>query len=328
MKKSNTIDFTLFSSKYDNKTDKYMTKRNWTKFCCFLEELSKLSYTKQNAPLISPAIYKEDSTRSNSNVVAWGGWCALDIDSHPFRNKKEIEEYMDENHKDRAYCCYSTASSSTEKPKFRLIFPTDGWVKGQEKLQRFWYALNKEFAGFGDEQTKDLSRMYYIPAKYQESTNNFIWWQEGNPIIPSILIDKHDVDFVFNSASNGSFLDMLPEKMKNQVVKYREQQLKSNGKYYSWTSYRNCPFVKKENVVEYRSIATSGRDGRYRAFYQLMVSIAASAINRQYPITSKEIVDLVLDIDSDIDGYYRNRKVDVEAERALAFVYKNGGTLF
>jgi hypothetical protein len=319
---NNTFRMTFFNSLYDNDTSQSFEKRNWTKFCCFLEELSKLKYTKQSAPLISPAVYREGTTRSNANVEAWGGWCALDIDSHPFQSRKDIEAYMDKNHKDKAYCCYSTASSSKQKPKFRLVFPTGGWVSGEEKIRKFWFALNKEFSDLADKQTKDISRMYFIPAEYQESDNNFFWWQEGNPIIPAILIDKHGIDEVFSTSGNN-FLDMLPEKMKASVIKYREQQLKSDGKYYTWKSYRDCPFVKKEQVLEYKSIATSGREGRYRGLYQLMVSIAGAAISRQYPITPYEIVELVMEIDNDIDGYYRNRKITIEAERALAFVYRN-----
>ena len=38
----------------------------------------------------------------------------------------------------------------------------------------FWYALNKELGDIGDPQTKDLSRMYYVPGKY-EGAYNFIF---------------------------------------------------------------------------------------------------------------------------------------------------------
>ena len=34
---------------------------------------------KKDAQLISPAIYKANTTRANVNVLGWAGWCALDI---------------------------------------------------------------------------------------------------------------------------------------------------------------------------------------------------------------------------------------------------------
>ena len=314
---------TIFRSKKDTATERTIEKRSWSKFVKFLSDLSELEYTKQTAPLISPAIYKPGTTRSNANVEAWAGWCAIDIDKHPFKTRTDIESYMKKSHKDKGYVCYSTARSSKEHPKFRLIFQLDEWIKERQTIQKFWFSLNKELNEFVDKQTKDVSRMFYIPAKYTESTNSFFWSVEGNPISPFYLIKKHKADEFFAPSGGSSFLDLIPEKMKESVINYRQNQLKANGKYYSWTSYKDCPFVKKESIEEYRSIVLTQADGRYRHLYQLMVSIAAVAVLKQYPITSGEVQDLVLQIDNDIDGYYKTRKIHVEAERAIAFVYRN-----
>ena len=116
---------------------------------------------KKSAPLISPAIYHKDTTRANDNVIGWAGWCAVDIDEHNFDDdiKKElIKHYGKWN-----YICYSTASSTKEHPKFRLVFPLSKDVS-KDKIKHFWYALNKELGDVGDPQTKDLSRMYYVPG--------------------------------------------------------------------------------------------------------------------------------------------------------------------
>lgn len=322
------FEITIFDSKYDNRTNKKISKRNWSQFKNFFKKLSELKYTKSTAPLISPAIYKKGSTRSNTNVISWGGWAALDIDSHSFNNTKEIGEYMSNNHEEKSYICYSTPSSSIDKPRFRLVFPLSSWVHGVQTVQKFWFSLNKEFSGMVDEQTKDASRMYYVPATYLESTNNFFWIQNGNPIDPNSLIEKHGAeDFFVPSMGNGSFLDMLPEGMKEEVVKFRKRQIHNDGKYFAWTNYKDCPFVKREQLARYKEIVFTRSEGRYRGLYQLMVSIAGSAVSRGYPITSKELIDLILEIDMDIDGYYKNRKISVEVERALAFVYSTGGVL-
>ena len=72
--------------------------------------------TKKDAPLISPAIYTPDTTRANDNVVAWGGFGILDIDDFT-GDLKDIEA----KYSQYRYICYSTASSTVEAPKFRLV---------------------------------------------------------------------------------------------------------------------------------------------------------------------------------------------------------------
>lgn len=321
-----SFELTVFNSLYDTATDKKVLRPDWASFKKFLEDLSRLKYSKKGAPLISPAIYKDKTTRSNKNVTAWAGWAALDVDSHPFGSTKDIKEWMIQFHPETSYICYSTASSSEEKPKFRLVFPLSEWVEGGQKIQQFWLALNKEYADIADRQTKDQSRMYFIPANYVESDNSFFWSVDKDPIIPGELIEKHGTGGFLPANSSGiaSFLDMLPEKMREEITSHREQQLKTNGKRYSWSSYRDCPFVKDEPLQAYREIVFTHSEGRYRGLYNLMVSIAGSAITREYAITPGEIKALVLEIDQDLDGFYSaKRKIDVEINRALNFVYSN-----
>ena len=51
------------------------------------------------------------------------------------------------------------------------------------------FALNKEIGDIADAQTKDLSRMYYIPAKYKKAFN-FIFSHNGAIIDPDALMEK------------------------------------------------------------------------------------------------------------------------------------------
>ena len=62
--------------------------------------------------------------------------------------------------------------------------------------------------------------------------------------------------------------------------------------------------------------------GWYYAMYQLMVSTAGNAITKGYPITAKEIEFLMRDLDSDTGNWYLKRPLDVEAERAIEFVFR------
>ena len=54
-----------------------------------------------------------------------------------------------------------------------------------------------------------------------------------------------------------------------------------------------------------------------------MTSIAGIAIRKKYPITSQEIAELCRQIDMDNGGWYDNRPLKKEADRAIEYVYSN-----
>ena len=240
-----TFSLTVFESIFDNRTDKRFDYSSWEKFEKMLYGLSeKPGYKarrgersdKKPSPLISPAIYKPDSTRANANVEAWAGWAALDVDNYTGS--------IDAITKDHGfYCvCYSTASSTKEKPKFRLVLPLSTHVPA-DKIRHFWYALNKEFGGVSDEQAKDLSRMYYVPARYPKA-HNFIFTVKGNILDPNELMARH----AFTDRSGASFMDRLPEAIRNAIVAERKERM--NNTSITWNSYRDCPFVNKKLIAD------------------------------------------------------------------------------
>ena len=181
------ISLTIFDSIYDNTTIKRMDYESFEEFESVLYRLSESTKypTKSKAPLISPAIYLPDTTRANDNVVAWGGFGILDIDNFN-GDIKDIESKYERF----KYICYSTASSTIHEPRFRLVFPLTTNVN-KEDIKHFWFALNKEIGGIADAQTKDLSRMYYIPAQYKNSFN-FIFTHDGDIMNPNELISTHN----------------------------------------------------------------------------------------------------------------------------------------
>lgn len=278
-----------------------------------LYDLSKEPHTKKSAPLISPAIYKEphgdkddDSRkRRNVNVKEWAGWACLDVDDY----EGDYEAILDSiNYR---WVCYSTASSTKELPKFRLVFELTENVPAED-IKAFWFALNKECLTVGDKQTKDLSRMYYIPAQYKDAYN-FIRSNDGPLMDPQALMKKHP----YTIPSSNSFFDQLPAHMQEKYIEQRKAKLTNTD--VSWTSYRDCPFVNDQHVLEYMRISGSGW---YHKMYTIMVSIAANAVRREYPITAKEIADLARQIDADNGGWYKDRPMEVEANRALEFVFR------
>lgn len=298
---------------YDNKTHRTMSFETWDMFVSFLKTLSnKPLKKKHDAQLISPAIFKPNSKRRNDNVIGWSKWCAVDIDNVDIN--KSVKDYVNSIANDWSYLCYSTASSKKDNPKFRIVFPLNRELKKSE-ISHFWFALNKELGSIGDEQTKDLSRMYYIPAKYSQ-TYNFIFDRSGNNIDIDLLLTKHP--YIERSVN---FIDNLPEELRKKVIEHRKSKMQNTN--VSWTHYSDCPFVNKKLINEYKSIAQTDGSGRYSMIYRIMTSIATNAIKREYPITSSEIVFLIKQLDSETSKRYDKRPLDLEANRAIEFAYRN-----
>ena len=261
---------------------------------------------KTDAPLISPATYKTGTTRANANVTAWGGFGIVDVDDYEGSIENIHDKYS--NYK---YVCYSTASSTKEHPKFRLVFPLTEQVTA-DKIKHFWHALNKEIGDIADAQTKDLSRMYYVPSKYKDAYN-FIFTHDGELMDPKVLMEKHR--YVVKS---DSFFDRLPEAIKKGLLEHKKNQL--NNTNYSWTGFADCPFVNKKQVEDYKAI-TGG--GWYLQMYKIMVSTAGNAMQRGYPITAREIAWICQDLDNQTGSWYGKRDMVKEAERAIEFCFRN-----
>jgi hypothetical protein len=316
-----SLSLTLFDNVYDNTTHKRMDFSDWDSFERLLYNVAKepgykpakgekLKKGVKASPLISPSTYKPNTTRANDNVIDWGGWCALDVDDHKFEG--DLQNELINKFGRYTFVCYSTSSSTIDLPKFRLVFPTSVRVESNH-IRHFWHALNSEISGLGDVQTKDLSRMYYAPGIYPNA-NNFIFSNRGVSIDPFALMEKHK----YVEKSSNSAFDRMPEAIKVAIMKERKSKLTNTD--ISWTSYHDCPFVSKKAIDDYMVISGSGW---YHKMYQIMVSIASSAIRQNYPITPKEIEIICRQIDMETGGWYKNRPLNKEANRALDFVMKN-----
>ncbi len=306
------ISLTLFKNIFDNKTNKRIDAPNFDAFERVLYDLSKKPFeSKEEAMLMSPAIYEKNTTRKNDNVVEWSGWCAVDVDD--YEPKGDLEDDLVKRFATYRFVCYSTASSKIEQPKFRLVFPLRRPV-GKDAIKRFWYALQSELGDLGDRQTKDLSRMYYIPGNYDNAFNFIFSHHDGASIDPSELIFKHPMP---EKTNLNNFFDRLPDALQEQIVQYRKDQLDQN---FEWSSYHDCPFWPKQIAAEYQTIS---KTGWYAKMYAIMVAVAGNAVRKKYPITANEISQLCRQFDEDTGNWYKNRPLDKEADRALEYVYKN-----
>jgi hypothetical protein len=317
------ISLTVFKSIFDNKTDTRIDFDSFDKFEKSLYHLSTLpgykakrgEFTKKASPLISPAIYTQNTTRANTNVIEWAGWAALDVDNHKFEG--DLENELARLYSDSYYICYSTASSTRDHPKFRLVFPLTRAVKSNE-IRHFWFALNTEYGMVGDTQTKDLSRMYYVPAQYPNAYNFIFTHSADSYLDVDVLLAKHP--YAVNAESTN-FLDRFSAEVQRDIIEKRKQQ--GDRTNITWSSYKDCPFVNQKLVSEYKSIAHVDGSGRYSMIYKIMTSIACNAIKKRYPITEYEIVDLVRALDRETSNIYAKRPMNTEASRAIEFAYRN-----
>ena len=298
---------------YDNKTHRRIDIDGWDSFVKFFYKLSERPLDgKQDAELISPAVFEPDTTRKNEHVIEWAGWCAVDVDD--YESKGDIKDDIIKRFSHYNFVCYSTASSTCTTPKFRLVFPLSGPVENS-RIKNFWYALQRELGELGDEQTKDLSRMYYIPAKYAAANNFIFHHSNGVAIDPAELIFKHPMA---EKASLNNFFDRLPEELQKQIVEHRKNKLDNVNVH--WTSYKDCPFFPRKLEAEYRIIS---KTGWYRKMYQIMVAIAGNAVKQNYPITAAEISTLCREFDTETGNWYENRPLDREADGAIEYIYRN-----
>jgi hypothetical protein len=316
---------TVFKSIFDNKTDTRVDFDSFDKFEKSLYHLSTLpgykakrgEFTNKASPLISPAIYKPDTTRANANVIEWAGWAALDVDNATYDG--DLESELARLYPNTYFICYSTASSSRSAPKFRLVFPLGRSIRNEE-IKHFWFALNTEFGMVGDTQTKDLSRMYYVPAQYPNAYNFIFTHRADGYLDVDALLRKHEYN---DKSSSSNFIDRLPIESQKKILEQRQQRLEEIKKEFQWSSYNDCPFVNQRLVKDYKSISGVDGSGRYSMIYKIMTSIACNAIKKNYPISEYEIVNLIRDLDRDTSNRYAKRPLNTEASRAIEFAYRN-----
>jgi hypothetical protein len=298
---------------YDNKTHRRMDFQDFDGLEKTLYGLSKQPKNgKRDAELISPAVYEPGTTRANKNVIAWAGWCAVDVDDIEIDGN--LNDFVRKLAVDWRFVCYSTASSRPTKKKFRLVFELDRHIPVAE-IKHFWFALQTRLDDHGDKQCKDLSRMYYIPATYDDA-DNFIFSGDGNPIDVDNLLARYP--YIDRAKSGNTLLDRLPAELAEQVVAHRKSMMQNTNIRWSW--YRDCPFWPKKLAIEY---ATISETGWYSKMYSMMVAIAARAIQKDYPISANQIADLCKQFDIEHGGWYENRPLNVEADRALEYAYRN-----
>jgi hypothetical protein len=261
------------------------------------------------SPLISPAVFNAGDLRRNANVVCWAGWAALDVDDYTTSFDDALQTF-----EDYKFICYSSASSTEAHPKFRVVLPLTRNVD-REEIRHFWFALSKEFNSLGDEQTKDFSRMYYVPAHYPNAYNFIVSNNDAPSLDVDVLLNKYAYA---KETTAKTFMSALPDDVQAKIIEYRKAQLHNTN--IRWTGINDCPFVNQKLISEYKLIV---KTGWYRKMFQIMLSIASNAMRQGYPITSQEIGVLCSELDAVTGGWYKDRNMEAEADRAIAYACRS-----
>ncbi len=144
-----TIPVAIFESKDDNRPTRY--DLSWDslsdRLCKYEERGSK------DGRAWSPVTYRPGTTRGKDNVDQVHA-LVLDIDHNdlPTHLLAGLE-----------YVAHTTFSHASGDPRWRVVLPLTHSVEGED-WPNFWLRANAYFGGCVDPQTKDRSRIFYLPS--------------------------------------------------------------------------------------------------------------------------------------------------------------------
>lgn len=270
-------------------------KDSWDDFVMEMVEFAEEEYeSKDDAMLMSSAIYGENSNRNNDNVIGWD-MLMLDIDSG--ETPGDVRKLL----KGLEFFMYNTASSSMDEPKFRIILPFTTMVDA-DIIPKAWYAFVKLTGLNVDIQCKDKSRIYYLPGQYETSSRDILIHEHGEHLNVIKLIEAVDMSGYKEYVQN--YIDI------------------STLKNYSKNNLDSCLFIKKSMIDDYLNLAP-GEDQHYRAMYKFMLRVAGAASRWGYYIEPDHLGALASELDLKKDGRWnkQGRLWIKEAQNAVDRVY-------
>ena len=242
-------------------------------------------------PALYPTVYSENAFRkSKDNVIGYGAWTAVDIDH--VMSFEDLREFYGTHNLDG--CLYTTTSHSKEDPRVRGVFLLSREIELSE-FDEFWYALNEFFSQKLDPQTKNINRIYYVPAKWNE-----------HALFERVIGKELDVDALLNLFPYPHNNIAISNEVVNSKIELIRQRLAQNGS--SWSP---------ENAITETMTTrfTSSRDGG--RLFKLEVAIAKRALWMGYPIAASEIEAIALAYDKMATGKKRLNTLQ-EAQHALS----------
>ena len=304
------MEYSYFYGFYSNQPQLCYSE-TWEHFCETMKAISEVEGYKpthkeydKTQGLISSAIYaNEDDKRTNDNVTGWD-ILILDIDDTD-KSLSQINTIF--QHFDRIF--YSSASCTHSKLKLRVIIPLNTTAP-KEKLKEVWYAAQMWCEGLVDEQTKDMSRMHYVPARYTnkgDQYRHFFHVEKGIKLDWEALVAKYP---------------MPPEaerfKKDNPLRKLKRSIFVDNNPLPEFNIQAdNCPFVDDRMVNDYMLTPIGSH---HTAIYKFMVQICYKAQAMNYPLDVDELADMGKQMDDMDGGFYETKKMMNNAVDAMSYV--------
>lgn len=166
------LTISLFKNVRDNGPKQHTLE--WSAFCDTYFAKHQILKVKENGPAWSPACYPAGATRLKEKVEYIS--CAVfDVEHHePF-------EALQDKLVGCAYIAHSSYRHTPEDPRYRIVLPlvkpvdADAW-------DATWDRLNHWLGGINDPQTKDASRLYFLPSMPDGAEGHFIEIGEGKPL--------------------------------------------------------------------------------------------------------------------------------------------------
>lgn len=264
------IRYSTFTSTFDNVPEPH-TAPSWAAFADYLEAQSRIyghPSRKGRTPCVCPAVYREP-LRRKANVSAWD-WFAADIDNKS--GNQPDSDMLACVEKCEAlglpFVLYTTTSSADHAQCFRLMFPLSRSVAAGE-FASVWGSI-ATWLGCVDRQTKDESRLFVAPRKWDGADNHFFRFDDGVALDVDAMLWQYPVAAAHapRRAAKGTFA--LPPGLKPLPAPL--------GLY---SDLVTTPALTRAQTGE--------KGGRMFAF---MVSVATRGLLKGYEITVDDLVGL------------------------------------
>lgn len=310
------IRFSAFLNTFSNAP--YMKASSWDDFVSLLADWSTdprpaTDHEKKfNTPLVSPAVYEDGAIRRNDNVVAWGGWFALDVDESGVTvdEAKAICEAIPTD-----YVIYTTTKSKVGAERYRVFFPLDREVQPDE-MRQVWAGAYEFFGRISDIQTKDRSRIFNVPALWEGSDARFEFRSEGDAISVAELLNRAPPEPV------ATPIVIAPTKLA--TIK---RALDGKGKKIGvGDCLFNSKVVHSSFTEEYLNLPKGAHHG---GLYTFMAKVASRALYLGFEITPEDLVSYAKQLDG--LSYVKTNKqrwtrISGEARSALDWARHNYST--
>jgi len=299
--------FSFFSSSFSNEPQ--TADMPWDNFINTMRTISEVKghkpykgeYTEQG--MISSAIYAPNTKRGNKNVLGWD-MVLLDIDSGIDLNSlDQLVLDLDYN-----FLIYSSPSCTKDHIKIRLCLELHEFAP-KEVLSQLWFAVNAMLGNIVDKQTKDKSRMMYVPARYDNTEDYY-------HIFIECYKDKLNWEELINKYPSPKENEKYHLKNKLSLLK-RKIYVKTNKLPCFNIQAKKCPFCYDNMIDEYR-LTPAGE--HHLALYRFMIKVCYNAKRINYPLSIDELVDMARQLD-DLDGsFYNDKKFYDSAQDAIEYV--------